>query len=149
MVLIGIARSALHDFEARLLDKVAVTSSKRLAEKSAKQIDLAKAEALIESGRSYVLKTTAEMWEAVDNGEELTIELRRRVRLASCAAAASAAKAVDLIFNAGGASSISLQLPFQRYWRDVHAACQHFQVSQNNFEAMGRLRLTGELEGPL
>ncbi len=36
----------------------------------------------------------------------------------------------------------------QRYWRDVHATTQHMQIGIGNYESMGKLRLTGELEGP-
>lgn len=149
MVAIGIARAALESFETNLLNKVPIGSTNRVAEKPRTQIDVSLAEALIESSRSYVFKTTTDMWNAVASGQELTTEMRRCARLAACFAAANAAKAIDILFNAGGSSSIALGLPFQRYWRDVHAAVQHIQVSQNNLESMGRLRLTGTIEGPL
>ncbi len=147
-VSIGIARAALECFEALAAGKVPSQSSKPLAERASAQIDFAKAEARVGSARSYVFETTEALWDEVDRGEPASTEARRSARLASAHAAASCAEAVDLLYTAGGSSSIFNDNPLQRHWRDVHATTQHIQIAANSYENMGRLRLTGVLEGP-
>ena len=147
-VSIGIARAALECFEKLAEAKVPNLSKKRLAERAGAQIDFAKAEALIDSGRSYVFEATDALWEEVARGEPARTDTRRRARLASAHAAESAARAVDLLYTAAGTSAIFSDHPLQRHWRDIHATTQHVQISPSTFENMGRLRLTGILEGP-
>ena len=65
--------------------------------------------------------------------------LRAAVRLACAHAAESCAKAVDLMYNAGGATSFRESCPLDRHFRDVHAAAQHIAVVPNNFELAGRV----------
>ncbi len=84
----------------------------------------------------------------MDRGDDASVETRRRARLASAHAAANCAEAVDLLYTAAGTSAILLDNPLQRFWRDVHTTTQHLQIAAPTFENMGRLRLTGKLEGP-
>jgi indole-3-acetate monooxygenase len=117
--------------------------------RSSAQIDVARAEAQIDSARCYVYETVEALWSAVEQGHAASDEARRRVRLAGIHAAAAAASAVDLLYHAAGASAIADTCPLQRHFRDVHVVTQHLHVSSAGFERMGRLRLTGELEGLL
>ena len=41
-----------------------------------------------------------------------------------------------------------LPLAAHPQWRDVHTTTQHIQIASTTYENMGRLRLTGVLEGP-
>ena len=111
--------------------------------------DFARAEALVGSATSFIFSTVEAMWDSVCRGDSLSQEQRRLVRLAGTHAAASCAQAIDLLFDAAGSSSILLEQPLQRYWRDAHAVTKHIQVSRKNFETMGCLRLTGNLNGQL
>jgi alkylation response protein AidB-like acyl-CoA dehydrogenase len=147
-VSLGIARAALEDFESLAKGKVPTLSRRPLSERGSAQIDFARAEALIGAARSYVYEATEALWDEVDCGDEASVETRRRARLASTYAAAACAEAVDLLYTAAGSSAIFLDNPLQRYWRDVHTATQHMQIAATGFENMGRLRLTGEVQGP-
>lgn len=147
-VSIGIARAALDSFIALATDKVPAWNTTTLAERPSAQIDVAHAEAHIDSARSYVFETVEALWYEIQQGQEPTTESRRRTRLASCHACEAATAAVDLLYRAGGASSIFEDNPLQRYFRDIHATTQHVQVAHVGFQNMGRLRLTGKLEGP-
>lgn len=152
-VALGIARAALESFAELARRKVPAQRSRPLAERATAQAEFAEAEALVAAGRSHVFETTEALWELAVRDQPMDaptgVETRRRARLASCHAAASAARAVDLLYTAGGSSSIFSDHPLQRHWRDVHAATQHIQIARGNYEAMGRLRLTDVLEGPL
>lgn len=146
---LGAARAAFDCFLELAESKVPFGGTTPLRQRGSAQIDVARAEALLDSARSYVYDTVETLWTTVERGEPATVDARRRVRLAGIHAAAAAAEAVDLLYNAAGASAIAEACPLQRHFRDAHAVTQHVHVSRAGIERMGRLRLTGEIEGLL
>jgi alkylation response protein AidB-like acyl-CoA dehydrogenase len=66
---------------------------------------------------------------------------RAGLRLAATHATASAARATDLVYNAGGGTSVYATSPLQRCFRDVHVATQHAMVASATWELTGRLLL--------
>jgi alkylation response protein AidB-like acyl-CoA dehydrogenase len=64
---------------------------------------------------------------------------RAILRLACTQAAQNAAQAVDLMFEAGGISSLFHSSPLERHFRDVHAALQHIAVAPSSMELAGRV----------
>ena len=147
-VSLGIAEAALDEFE-QMLNAAESGHASPMLEHPGIHADFARAEALVGSATSFIFSTVEAMWDSVCRGDSLSQEQRRAVRLAGTHAAASCAQAIDLLFDAAGSSSILLEQPLQRYWRDAHAVTKHIQVSRKNFETMGCLRLTGNLNGQL
>ncbi len=148
-VALGVARAAFECFVELARSKVPVGGTTPLRELGSAQIDIARAEALTDSARSYMYETVTALWTMVEQGQPATIDARRRVRLAGIHAAATAANAVDLLYNAAGASSIANSCPLQRHFRDVHVVTQHMHVSGAGYERMGKLLLTDVLDGLL
>jgi alkylation response protein AidB-like acyl-CoA dehydrogenase len=72
---------------------------------------------------------------------EAGMKYRAGLRLACTQAALNAAQAVDLMFEAGGATSVYTSSPLERCFRDVHAAMQHIAVSSSSLELSGRVLL--------
>jgi len=148
-VALGVARAALDCFVDITRSKIPIGGTTPLRELGSAQIDVARAEALTDSARSYMYETVETLWAIVEQGQPATIDARRRVRLAGIHAADTAASAVDLLYNAAGASSIADTCPLQRHFRDVHVVTQHMHVSGGGYERMGKLRLTDVLDGLL
>jgi len=148
-VALGAARAAFDCFVDLARSKVPVGGTTPLRERGSAQIDIARAEALTDSARSYLYETVEALWTMVEQRQPASLDARRRVRLAGIHAADSAAAAVDLLYNAAGASSIADSCPLQRHFRDVHVVTQHMHVSGAGYERMGKLRLTDILEGLL
>ena len=146
---LGLARAALDIFIDLARERIPFGRTTPLAERTSAQIYVARAEALIDAGRDYLYEMTEALWDLVNDGQEPSVEARRRVRLASAQAATNAAEAVDLLYAAGGGASLFDDNPLQRHWRDVHATTLHIQVNHVQYETMGKLRLTGEVEGLL
>jgi alkylation response protein AidB-like acyl-CoA dehydrogenase len=63
------------------------------------------------------------------------------LRLAATHATTSAAAAVDLMYTAGGGTSIYARSALQRCFRDVHVATQHLMVAGPTYELVGRVLL--------
>jgi len=66
---------------------------------------------------------------------------RAMVRLGCTQAAQSAAQAVDLMYNAGGGTSLYETSRLERCFRDVHACTQHIATSTDSYELGGRVML--------
>jgi alkylation response protein AidB-like acyl-CoA dehydrogenase len=102
---------------------------------------VARAAALIGAARAYVLACTAGAWQAARAGDGPTLEQRAQLRLALTHAVQSAAAAVDLLYDLGGATSIYVTSPLERCFRDIHVATQHALVATGSYEVAGQALL--------
>jgi indole-3-acetate monooxygenase len=60
-----------------------------------------------------------------------------------------ASQAVDLIYKAGGATSVYATCPLERCLRDVRTASQHITVIPTNYEVAGQMFLGVPMESTL
>jgi alkylation response protein AidB-like acyl-CoA dehydrogenase len=102
---------------------------------------VARAEATLESARAYRDRVIEDAWRAVAAGESLTMEQRARIRLAGTNAVESSCRAVDLMYGAGGTTSIEESNALSRCFRDVHVVSQSINVTTRNYEYAGRVFL--------
>jgi alkylation response protein AidB-like acyl-CoA dehydrogenase len=140
-VALGLARRAQDELVALAGGKRPAQSGRLLAERPVVQAQVAQAEAGRRAARALVREVVAEAWDAASEGDELTVEHRRLLRLAATDATRRAAASVDLMYEAGGGSSIHETSPLQRVFRDVHVATQHGMVASRTYEVLGRIAL--------
>ncbi|HVM97462.1 MAG TPA: acyl-CoA dehydrogenase family protein [Candidatus Acidoferrales bacterium] len=140
-VTLGIARAAIDELIELAGGKKPMGSRRTLAERATTQIDTAQAEALLRSSRAFFYEVIGAAWEAATRLGELTVEHRRDMRLATTHAVRCCAKAVDLMYDLGGGTSVYRSSRLQRMFRDVHVATQHMMVSVSTMELVGRLLL--------
>jgi indole-3-acetate monooxygenase len=141
---LGIARHALESFAELAQGKTPTWQRDTLAKQPVAQMNYGKAEALYHAARNTVYGTVEEVWQRIAGGDAASLEDRRRLRLAAAYATEACAQAVDILYTAGGGSSIHRSHPLQRCFRDIHVATQHRMVSQANYESAGALKLRGE-----
>ncbi|HWN67742.1 MAG TPA: acyl-CoA dehydrogenase family protein [Haliangium sp.] len=139
-VALGIARAAIDAFVALARDKRPAGSRRSIAHRELTQLSIARAEARVRAARAFLLDAVETAAAASATGEA-TIEQRALLRLAACHAATEAASAVDLVYEAGGGSSIYATSPLQRCFRDVHTATQHVMVGSAAATQVGRILL--------
>ena len=140
-VALGTARGALDDIRELATKKTPTGRQKALSELATTQVDYARAEGRLRSGRAFLFETVEEIWEAREQDERISSEQRALLRLASTAAVDGAVAAVDAAYTLGGASSIYAASPLQRRFRDIHAITQHIMVTTASYEAAGRALL--------
>ena len=93
------------------------------------------------SGHAFLNEAVEEATSFALINRTMTMPFRRNLRLAATHATASAAKATDLVYEAGGGTSIYASSPLQRCFRDVHVATQHAMVAASTLELTGRIFL--------
>lgn len=137
----GIARTAIDELVRIAGGKTPTGSTRRLGERGVIQMQVAQAEAALESSRAWLRSAVAEAWEAAGRGDAIPVAQRTTLRLAATEATIRATKAVDLMYEAGGGTSIYATSPLQRCFRDVHVATQHAMVATSTYELTGRILL--------
>jgi alkylation response protein AidB-like acyl-CoA dehydrogenase len=140
-VSIGIARAAIDALVGLARDKTPGGARRTLAHRELVQLAVARAEAMMGASRAYLHDAVDRAAADVEANGAASLDTRATVRLAACHAAAECARAVDLAYEAGGASSIHASSPLQRCFRDVHVATQHVMVSATSATLAGRARL--------
>jgi alkylation response protein AidB-like acyl-CoA dehydrogenase len=131
-VALGIARSAIDTLVAVARAKHPLGAKRSIAHRELVQLAVARAQAKVQAGRAFLDA-------AVANAAAATLETRAQLRLAACHATSEAAAAVDLMYEAAGATSIYSKSPLQRCFRDVHVATQHIMVSPTAALQVGKL----------
>jgi alkylation response protein AidB-like acyl-CoA dehydrogenase len=138
---LGIALGALDALIEIAEGRAALGSSTPLRERPDVQIDVARARALVESGRAFVERTWAAMVDKVGRGERLTVEDQVLLRLSYVTAAENAAAATEIVQRSAGSAGIYESERIERCWRDAHVVPAHAMVSSRNLSQVGRVLL--------
>jgi alkylation response protein AidB-like acyl-CoA dehydrogenase len=141
---LGIARAAIDGLIELARIKTPSFTASSLGRRQVVQRQVAEAEATLGAGRAYLYDTFQENWAVVVRGGEITVDRKLKMQLAASHAVICAAKAVDLVHAAAGASSIRNEYKLQQYFRDVHTITQHAFVSASRYESVGAVMLGAE-----
>lgn len=139
-VALGIARAMLEAL-ITLAAKKAPRGQARLADQSAIQAEVARAEAKLGAARAYVLDTLASIYAHAHDVEPIGVEDRAAVRLASTNAIHGAIEVADFTYKAAGVDAIFPGSPHERRFRDIHTLSQQIQARSSHYEAVGQVLL--------
>lgn len=140
---LGIARAAIDGF-VELCHIPAPGGSRRqstLGKTAMHQVAVGKADATVRAARAFAWDATAHAYDAAERGE-VSLALRVLLDEAMIFAVQSARQAVDLVYEAAGASSVYRGTTLDRCFRDIHTAAQHIIVTENRYDAVGQYYLT-------
>ena len=138
-VALGIASGMVSDFTELATEKTPRGARQRLCENQVIQSQRAHAEARLGSARTYLLRGLAEIWEALGETGELSLEQNTMIRLTSTWAIDQAREVVNILYHSAGATAIFDDNPFERRFRDMHTASQQAQGRQAHYETIGRV----------
>lgn len=140
-VMLGAARKALDDVTELALTKKPVAAGGLLRERSSAQANLAKAEAVLRSGRSLLHDTLREAWQRSLDGRPHSMKQRADLLLAMTHALNSAVEAVELACSVAGTTAVRASNPFERYLRDAQTLRHHAFAAESRYETVGKVYL--------
>jgi alkylation response protein AidB-like acyl-CoA dehydrogenase len=138
---IGIARRALDEVRELALEKVRIGSSRSLAHRNVFQREFGRMEMAWRSVRSLFYDLVADAWEPVRAGHAETQEQDLLLRNGAVYATDVCLEIATTCLRFGGATALFESHPLQRCYRNLSAAGQHLFVTDENYEALGQLRL--------
>jgi indole-3-acetate monooxygenase len=140
-IMLAVARRAIDEVSALAQGKTPVAASILLRERASAQAKLARAEAVLRSGRSWLYEVIGEAWEATVAGETHSLRQKADLLLAMTHAANSAVQAVELVYSVAGTSGIHTRNPLERYFRDIQVLRHHVLVAETRYETVGQVYL--------
>ena len=137
---IGVGRSALDDVIAMAGGRTSITGAPVMAERGYVQLEVARAEAMLRSARSFFYEATEALWSEVLAGEpsQRTMTL---MRLASSNAARSGAEVARIACCLAGTNAIYTEHNLARAMCDSLVAAQHAFLSEGTLQSAGRILL--------
>ena len=138
---IGIADRAIEEFKALAAVKTPQNSSRVLAERPSAQDDVARAEATVRSATAFLHDAMGDAWETATNGDELSDDQRRMIRLANTDATQRCADTVNRLYRSAGGEAVYDRCVLEKLMRDVNVATQHAMTAERTYELVGRIAL--------
>lgn len=146
---LGVARTAIETLKEIAGAKTPVRTTQMLRDTPDAQVRVSQAEALVRSARLFLFDSLTQLWTKLLATGEVTMEARALTRLAASHAVSSAVQAVDLMYVAGGASSVYVSCPLERAFRDVHVMTQHIGAHPRVMHSAGRVLFGLDSDTPL
>jgi alkylation response protein AidB-like acyl-CoA dehydrogenase len=137
----GAARAAIDGLGDLAGAKVPRARTALLREQAFVQEVVGRAEAALGAAQAYRTAVTRDIWGTVEAGGQPTLEQQARCRLAATYAVDCAVQAVDLMYRAGGTTSLERSHQLARCWRDVHAVGQSASLHPEWYALTGRVFL--------
>ena len=131
---IGAAEGAYEHFVETMRKRAGTYTGAKVADFQAVQIKLARARALIDSGRALSRNASIALQEMSARGEIPDLATKLRWRAQSAFAVNQAREAIETLWSCYGAQGLYTRDPIQRHLRDVIAMNQHFSF---NFDIAG------------
>lgn len=140
-VMLGIARGTLDDLKSIALTKTPRGAASSLRDSEAFHLQLAELEARHSAARAYLHQTQSELWELVQAKQDLTMQQRAGIRLATTHAINEGSDVVAAAYRLAGQHAIFESGTLERRLRDANAASQQVQGRKTHYVTVGRLLL--------
>ena len=138
---VGMARRALDDMTRLASSTTRWPGGPTLSERAVFLKELGRADVRIRAARLAHRETVQDVWATAQEGNVPDGTQQLALTAASVYAVETCADVISDLFRYGGGRVLSLSSPMQRHLRNALAARQHIAVSEEFYEAAGRLRI--------
>lgn len=129
IVPLGTAKAAVESFTAGVRQRAGTYTGARVAELTPVQARIAEAAACVEFAETVLRRDWRELEDGVAANNYPSMETKLRWKRNVAFAMQLVVRAVDALMPAAGAGGLSLHLPLQRQFRDIHAASAHIALT--------------------
>jgi alkylation response protein AidB-like acyl-CoA dehydrogenase len=140
-VALGIARRALDEITHQAIEKGRGLPPSPLPTHQHFQMSLGKAELELASARALAIDVLSGLWAEASAGRVPPAAKQAEARAAATYVTEVAQRVTTTAFQAAGGGALFDDNALQRCFRDVHAAGQHFMMSQTSYRALGLFKL--------
>jgi alkylation response protein AidB-like acyl-CoA dehydrogenase len=140
-VSLGIARGAMDAFHELACKSGTNLSATLLRDRSDVQLAVARAEAILNATRAYLMQAIERAWDALRAGSGDPALEFSHLQLATAHAIHEPVRVVEILFETAGTNSVYRRHGLERALRDVRVAALHVTGHPTNLEAAGRVLL--------
>lgn len=140
-VALGLARRLLDDFVVLAARKAPSNAGYTLRDNATIQERVAISHARLEAATAFVRQCLRDGWAQAASGGRHEFRDRVNIRLASTHGIREAAKVAEETYRDAGATAIFASNPFERRFRDIHAAAQQVQAQAVHLQTVGQYLL--------
>ncbi len=146
---LGVAQGAIEAFTGISSQRMTSYTTAVLGDRQAVQIRIAEASACVDAARMMMTANCAEAQQHADAGRVPDMLAKVRYRRDGAFTVSLCARAVDLLYEAGGGSAVYLRNRLQRAFRDIHAVRAHNGFNMDTAgSAYGRVALGHAADNP-
>ncbi|MCP3984855.1 MAG: acyl-CoA dehydrogenase [bacterium] len=129
----GVARSCLDDVVELAESRQRMGDATTLANKMTFQVDLAHHEAMWRAAWCLLRDANEEVWEQINGGAELSLEMRADLRMAASYATNASREVVHWAHLAAGTTAIREGCRLERAFRDMYTGTQHTFIGEKTY----------------
>jgi alkylation response protein AidB-like acyl-CoA dehydrogenase len=142
---LGIARAALEAAEAVVAKKMLMPEMRPARDEPRVRADVARAQALVGSARSYAYDVLGDFWDTLVAGDEPSHRQRAALAGAYVHTVRTCRDAVELLADVLGTTSVFRTCPLERHRRDLATIAQHITARPRFLEVIGGLWIDGAM----
>jgi 3-hydroxy-9,10-secoandrosta-1,3,5(10)-triene-9,17-dione monooxygenase len=129
IVPLGAAKGALEQFTESMRSRAGTYTGARISELTSVQARIAEASACVDFAETVLRRDWQDLELSVAKGEYPSLETKLKWKRNVAFASNLIVKSIDTLMPAAGAAGLSLKLPLQRMFRDIHAASSHIALT--------------------
>ncbi len=138
-VTLAVARNAINELKALAEKKTPLGSMVPIRDRGVVQRKLGRAEALVQSSRTYLHEKLAKCWIRILSGEAISLEEKAGLLLAASHTNQSCVEAIELMYTAAGTSGIYMKNKLAHYLTDAQVLRQHGFMNESRYETAGQV----------
>lgn len=138
-VTLAVAQSAINEVKLLATNKTPMGSMVPIRERGVIQRKLGRAEALVQSSRSYLHDAIGKCWQKTVAGEIISLEEKAGLLLAATHTNQSCVEAIELMYTAVGSSGIYLRNKLAHHMADAQVLRQHGFMTESRYETAGQV----------
>jgi alkylation response protein AidB-like acyl-CoA dehydrogenase len=138
-IALAVARNSINELKLIAENKRPLGSMVPIRERGVVQQKLGRAEALLQSAKSYLYNKLSDCWKKVQAGETISLEEKAGLLLAAAHANQSCAEAVELMYRAAGTNGIYTRNKLSQYFTDAMVLKQHGFMNESRYETAAQV----------